>query len=279
MAYPMIDGLIGNHVSIDGQLLDPQCFEARFCFEPIDDLMYYEVIRIEQQIPLFWEDHFQRLMRSIDGRFSVSEKLYSDSLALIQANGLNQVNLRLVLTAHHTIIHEIPSYYPSNAQMQRGVPTGILHWERHDPNIKIINSDYKTAVASRFATGGPFGPPFELLLVDHEGLFTEGSRSNLFFIRGNMVYTAPDHCILKGITRHYVANAIETAGAQLVIRQITLEDLKNGEIDAAFLSGSPIDLLPIASIEALKIPSAANQLFIQINNAYQKIVTSYLENH
>ena len=57
MAYPLIDGLTGPWILLDGELLDPQSAQARICFALTDERMFYEVIRIEEKIPLFWEDH------------------------------------------------------------------------------------------------------------------------------------------------------------------------------------------------------------------------------
>jgi branched-chain amino acid aminotransferase len=176
-------------------------------------------------------------------------------------------------------MHLIPSYYPSPEQFTGGVPTGILQWERQDPNIKIIRADYKTAVAARFAQQGPYGPCFELLLAERQGLLTEGSRSNLFFICGDEILTAPDELILKGITRKYVIQALQAAGGQISVAMVTLDDIAAGRIDAAFLSGSPIDLLPISAIENIQLPSAQNPLFLKAHQAYQSIVRVYLETH
>jgi len=279
MAYPIIDTLTGAWIFIDGQMVAAADPAVQFCYAPTEEKMFYEVIRIEEQTPLFWEDHLERLHRSIAGQFEIPETLYQDSLALIKANQVEQSNLRLVLTGQRTILHQIPSYYPTRAQMKQGVPTGILNWERENPNVKVINSDYKVAVAERFAAGGPFGPLFELLLADQKGELTEGSRSNLFFIRGNEVYTAPDNRILKGITRTYVTSAIAAAGGQLVENMLTYQDIARGAADAAFLSGSPIDLLPISAIEDIQLDSAPNPLFVQINQAYQQIVRDYLDSH
>ncbi|MDD2457788.1 MAG: aminotransferase class IV [Eubacteriales bacterium] len=279
MAYPIIDGLIGAWIVVDGQMVVTTDPVAQFCFVPTEEKMFYEVIRVVEQTPLFWEDHLERLRLSIAGQFAIPETLYQDSRDLIKANQVEHSNLRLVLTEKHTILHQIPSYYPSPEQMQQGVPTGILQWERENPNIKVINSAYKLAVAERFAAGGPFGPLFELLLADRTGELTEGSRSNLFFICGDEVYTAPDSRILKGITRNYVTSAIAAAGGQLVEKMLTYKDIATGAVDAAFLSGSPIDLLPIMAIEDIGLTSAQNPLFVTINQAYQQIVRDYLDSH
>ncbi len=280
MAYPFIDSVTGTWILADGKLLAAADPAARFCFEPTSERMFYEVVRIEAGRPLFWEDHLQRLRHSIGGLFAIPPSLYADSIRLIRANGLEgRSNLRLVLSARHTILHQTPSYYPTPEQMRQGVATGILVWERQNPNIKEIQSDYKAAVAARFAQGGPYGELFELLLADQNGDLTEGSRSNVFFIRGGQVFSAPDNRILKGITRKYVTAAIAAASGVLVEKMIGLSAIRTGEIDAAFLSGSPIDLLPIAAIEEVRLASATNPLFNRINQAYQQIVADYLDSH
>ena len=140
----------------------------------------------------------------------------------------------------------------------------------------LFRSDYKAAVAQAFSREGPYGRPFELLLADRQGYLTEGSRSNLFFIRGNNVLSAPDSRILKGITRQYVIEAMSRAGAVLTETMITRTELTDNPPQAAFLSGSPIDLLPISSIESTRIPSAGHPLFLRINEAYQQILHRYI---
>jgi hypothetical protein len=52
---------------------------------------------------------------------------------------------------------------------------------------------------------------------------------------------------------------------------IGLSAIRTGEIDAAFLSGSPIDLLPIAAIEEVRLASPPIRCFNRINKAYQQI--------
>ncbi len=279
MPYPIVDALAGTRIMANGQLLAADEPAAADLFLPTDETMYYEVIRVTEGIPLFWEDHLARLIRSVAGQFPIPGSLYAESRHLIAANPPGPVNLRLVLTARNRVMHLTPSYYPSPAQMTAGVPTGLLAWERVDPQVKIIRADYKAAVAARFAQPGPFGPCFELLLADSHGYLTEGSRSNLFFIRGETFLTAPDNKILLGITRKYVMQALAAAGGQVQTGMVTMEDISHGRVDAAFLSGSPIDLLPISAIETIQLPSGHNPLFLKANAAYQAIVRTYLDSH
>ncbi len=76
-----------------------------------------------------------------------------------------------------------------------------------------------------------------------------------------------------------VNQAIEKAGLELEIGLLTMDDIRKTEGLSAFLSGSPIDLLPIASIEDRPLKSAANDTFLRLNDAYQSIIREYIEQH
>jgi branched-chain amino acid aminotransferase len=276
VAYPLVDEITGRWLSWDGQLVGVDDPSVSSLFQPSEGQMFYEVVRITSDIPLFWEDHMARLEASISGRIPIPPSLYAESIALIAANSIPDANLRIVLTSGRHVVPLTKSYYPSQESRQIGVPTGILAWERVNPNAKIILSDYKAAVAGRFAQPGPFGRCFELLLADRSGCLTEGSRSNLFFIRQNQVLSAPDNRILLGITRKYVRQAIETAGLSYCEEMLTLEAIRGGGCDAAFLTGSPIDVLPIRAIEDIELASGTHPGMRRLMAAYQTIVDGYV---
>lgn len=276
MPYPIIDDLAGAWVIDRGSLLQADSPAAAGLFLPTGSRMFYEVIRVVRGIPLFWEDHLARLCLSAGGSMDIPSSLYADSRRLIDANGLAEVNLRIVLLAGQAVLHLTPSAYPSPELFRTGVPAGILAWERENPNVKLVRSDYKAAVAARFAEPGPFGRYYELLLADRQGYLTEGSRSNLFFIRQNQVLTAPDDRILKGITRRHILAAIASAGCGLAEELTTLAEIRRDSCDAAFLSSSPFDILPLSSIEDVKLRSAENQLLQKIDQAYRLIVGHYI---
>lgn len=280
MGYPMVENLAGHLIATPAGLLDAASPESAGYFTPCDKPMFYEVVRLVEGQPLFWDDHCQRLRSSVGDQFALdTDHLLRDSRRLIDALGdqARQANLRLVLTADDHVIHLSPTYYPTPEQFAAGVPVTLLHQERKTPNIKTIDPDYKAAVAAGFAAGGPYGAPFELLLVNRQGQITEGSRSNVFFVRGNTVISAPDELILLGITRRHVISAIRTAGARLEIGLLPVEAIESGAVDAAFLTGSPIDILPISAIGATRLPSAGNPLITAIHEAYQAIVRADLD--
>ncbi|MBP7402323.1 MAG: aminotransferase class IV [Clostridia bacterium] len=276
MAYPLIDDLTGGWLVADGRLSRADSRDAEGFSRPVTEPMYYEVIRVLRGVPLFWEDHMARLSRSVAGAFPVdAQGLRRDALRLLEAEGRDQCNLRIVLTGRHSVLHLGPYYYPSEGMIEHGVACGLLSWERETPNIKTVREDYKRAVAAAFSAGGPDGRPFEILLVDREGRFTEGSRSNLFFVRDGTVYTAPDDRILLGITRSHVHKAVLEAGFRLETAMFTYDELVAGAVSAAFLTGSPIDVLPVARIGALEL-DPADPVVRAVRRRYAAILDDYV---
>ncbi len=276
MSYPMIDETAGDLLVADGRLYHREDVAAGRFFAPIDAVIFYEVIRVHDGVPLFWEDHLERLRHSVAGAFAVeSTLLWQESLQLIMAEGRSRCNLRLVVTERHRVIHLSPYYYPQEETIRRGAACGLLAWERENPQIKTVRADYKEAVAAAFAKNRPWGRPFEILLADRAGRLTEGSRSNLFFVDGERVYGAPDARVLLGITRRHVQRAIAAAGFQLREKLFTMEQIAAGAVTAGFLTASPIDVMPIARIDAVPL-DAGNRMVHAIRARYLEILADYV---
>ena len=90
------------------------------------------------------------------------------------------------------------------------------------------------------------GELYEVFLVNRDGIITEGSRSNVFFIKNGEVYTSPTDTVLPGVTRTVIIKILEDAGIPLHYSAIKQEELSG--FDAAFISGTSPKVLPVASI-------------------------------
>lgn len=282
MAYPLIDARLGSWACWNGLLVWLDSPQAEFLFQPVEGPIAYEVVRLVDGLPLFWSDHWQRLAATcVSSGLPIPADLRPDVDALIRktesdGTDLRDANLRLVVGVGHTVVHVFPSYYPDLHMLRQGVTTGILQWERANPQVKLVHEDYKRAVAAALAGDDAGGPYFEVLLADRGGLLTEGSRSNFFLIEHGRVLSAPESRILIGITRKYVLRAIEAAGVESEIAMLTLADIERRGIRSAYLSGSPIDLAPIRSIEAYRLDTPEDPVFERILKAYQRIAAADL---
>jgi len=102
--------------------------------------------------------------------------------------------------------------------------------------------------------------------VDQNGYITEGSRSNIFFIKNGKVHTPPAHAVLKGVTRSHVIGICKELGMEVTKGCLHKDEVSI--IEGAFITGTTVDALPIASIETTGIPSVSCTLILEIIKKY-----------
>jgi D-alanine transaminase len=85
-------------------------------------------------------------------------------------------------------------------------------------------------------------------LFERNGLITEASHCNVFFVKNNIVYTHPTgRYILDGITRIVVLELCEKLGIE--VRQEGISATKIKEMDEAFLTGTSTQVLAIQHLD------------------------------
>src|SRR5690606_31821955 len=128
------------------------------------------------------------------------------------------------------------------------------YYERDNPNAKVLVTSFKEDVAKALKEK----EAFEALLVNKSGYIPEGSRSNMFFVKGDKVYTAKASEVLIGITRKYIFNVCDKLNIKIVEESIHVDDLD--KLDGAFMSGTSVNVLPISSIDNIKLDSVNNRI-------------------
>lgn len=212
----------------------------------------YEVIRVLDGTPVFYEEHLHRLRDSatlmgIDLE-ALTDAIRSDAHRLIEAVALKNDNIKLLIgndTSGLTWLwYGIKGFYPPESWYSEGIQATLLKETRKNPNAKVVHSKLAETV-DKMRQEGKY---FEGILVNELDEVLEGSRSNLFFIKGDTLITAPSHQVLKGITRMKILEMIENHQLKLEERIIHSSEL--AEFDGCFISGTSIDLLPIRAIDA-----------------------------
>ena len=112
-------------------------------------------------------------------------------------------------------------------------------------------------------------------MVDSNGNITEGSLSNIFFIKGSTVYTAPIESVLPGITRKYVVHSCENLNINVVEQYIHFTKLK--EFDSAFITSTSSNVLPVSDIENTTFNSN-HPILRKIMVEFDKVISTYLKN-
>lgn len=239
----------------------------------------YEVIRIIGGLPLFWEAHIERLNGSLHSFGLETSSLKSADIrdkitSLCSENDKEYGNIEILVTAGdektiNILIGFIPHKYPEARDYRQGVRVDIIEAEREKPNTKVKNTDARLAADAFLAESYCF----EVLLKNRNNRITEGSRSNFFYFKRDTLFSSPVAAVLPGITRKYVLVAAERAGIEIQEDFLLLDQVKN--LDAAFLSGTSLGVLPISHIGKHRLNPKHEQLQ-KLMKAFRRLVEGYL---
>ena len=273
-----------SYFIINGETINDTGLRYEAAFE---GKVLYEVIRIMKGKVLFLEGHLDRLDTSIDAIEGqrVDKNLLRKKIELyiekvIDLNGLRDNNIKILLgnidgDSYDLAVHGNPSYYPPQEIYRRGIDTACVLREREDPNVKAVNDDLANMIAKLKEETNIF----EALLVDRNGNITEGSKSNVFFMSGDKLITPTVGTVLPGITRREVMATAHELNLEIVERDIKLEEVMDGSgnIDASFLTGTSLHILPIRKIDDRSFDFENSSALKMLMKAFEKKVEDAID--
>jgi branched-chain amino acid aminotransferase len=245
-----------------------------------DGTSIYEVIRIENTIPLFLENHLNRLFHSADISNLNIDLSYCDIEILIEQlikeNKVLNGKIKIVAlynsnnkSEKELLIYFTPHYFPTKFEILEGVNIGICKVTRTNPNAKILNTKARTKADKSIAKK----KLFEVLLQNDAGYITEGSRSNIFFIKNNTIFTPPENDVLMGITRNNIISVCNQYNINIIEKKIHSSEIS--EMDSAFISGTSLKVLPVRGIET-QIFNTRNSILIDLITLYDSMIEEYV---
>ncbi len=171
-------------------------------------------------------------------------------LRLTISRGAGEIGLDPGLCEKPTLIVTARPFsgYPKE-DYQRGVSAVILQIRRNiaitaDPAVKSLsfldNVIGKIEAKRRDA--------FEGIFLNAEGNLTEGTISNLFWVRNGVLETPlPEAGLLEGITREVVINLATNLG--ISVREGLYSSDLLFQADEAFLTNSGLELMPLTEVD------------------------------
>ena len=238
----------GKKFILNGELQPVGMFDNSLIYEG-DSV--YEVLRMIKGAPIFFPDHMERLVTSV--RLQKKEflanvpTLRKDIISLIRSDKKRETNLKIVFNynngATNYIVYFIEPIYPSETQYQKGVKGILFNAERKDPESKVINHKLRSSIYHKLILESGY----EAILVNENNLITEGSRSNIFFLKDETIITAPDNVILSGITRKYILEICTENKIKVKFACVNAGEIKYYE--AVFMTGTSPMVLPFYCID------------------------------
>ena len=90
------------------------------------------------------------------------------------------------------------------------------------------------------------------LMIDPDGFITEGTGSNFFMVKDNILYTPEGRNILRGITMQTVINDLAPL-LNIKVVEKNIEPFDVYEADEAFMTSTPFCIIPSVTLNGLKI--------------------------
>jgi len=226
----------------------------------------YETVHAYNYKVFHWEDHYKRLLnsarplalrcpwssRTLLNRITQVLKANREpdaSVRITIARGPGPLGLDPSVCPHPTLVMLLHPTRNVERYWKEGISIGITKVRRTppqslDPQIKSNNS-LNTILAKM--EGEKMGV-FEAVLLNVDGYLTEGTTSNLFFVKKGKIYTPELACgLLAGITREAVLKLAVKHGIPAHEGRYTPQDLLRA--DEVFLSSTTLEVVPVVKLK------------------------------
>ena len=264
----------GKKLILNGKSESADLFDNSLVYEG-DSI--YEVIRMVKGNPVFFYDHMERLETSVSLQkkkmLADADSLKKDIIRLSKSEKRKDINLKIVFNYNkgeeNYLIYFIEPIYPTEDQYRNGVKGILFYAERKDPESKVINHKLRSSIFHKLILEGGY----EAILVNENGVITEGSRSNIFFLKDDVLYTAPDNMVLGGITRKHILDIC--AENDITVKMVCLKAAKLSEYEAVFMTGTSPMVLAFNSIDdnkfKVRVPVIEKLRHLYIGRAEESI--------
>ncbi|MBU1014648.1 MAG: aminotransferase class IV [Bacteroidetes bacterium] len=245
-----------------------------------EGITIYEVIRVIDGIPLFIEEHLNRLELSAQlikfdlwlSHKDIERAIYS----LIDKNSNPESNIQLFF--HHKaesnsqnfVCRFIQTHYPEKNAYINGVKSMLFAAERKNPRVKKTDQSLRSKADHAIS----INEVYEVILINHKYEITEGSRSNIFFIQGKTILTPLKKNVLAGVTRQKVIQLCKENNMECIEQDVKSNYLSN--FDAAFFTGTSPKVLPVKSIGQINF-DPGNDLLKRLIKLYDDEIERYIK--
>jgi len=253
----------------------------------------FESMRAYDTRVLKLDEHLDRFLASA-GELQIPVPCSAATLAeavdeLIAANGLDDAYVRLALSrgvgGHRlsldgefrpTLVMTARPFTPYPKECYRQGMTGVtagFHTSPDSPVLRHKSANYLENILAKDAAEREGAG--EAIFVNAHGHVTEGTVSNVFVVEGEETVTAPvSEGLLPGITRAMVLADLAPA-LGLSCREEAFGLGRLFQADEVFLTNSLMEIMPIATIDDVKIGGRVpGQITRELMAAYRKATQS-----
>ncbi len=255
----------------------------------------YETFRLYNTVVFKIREHIDRLFRSASmiglkipkPPESIAEAVYETVRAnkhkeavirITVSRGPGPLGLDPDLCVKPTLVIMSNPFKPYPAQYyKKGLKISIVNTRRNyskalDPQIKSLNF-LNNILAKREAKESR---AHEAVMLNYRGYVTEGTVSNIFFVKDNILCTPSVKAgILGGITRNII---LEIARENNILYKEGLfraDDVYSAQ--EIILSNTSMEVMPVSQIDDVQLKHGPGAITKALHRAYRKKVKHYLK--
>lgn len=241
-----LDGYLQESLEKHLERLTPGCLNGPGMFE---------TMRTVKGEVFLLEPHLKRLTAGLQ-LIGLSNPLTAERWRMViqktmEANHLKEARVRVMVwqDGPHTECSVIvrPLILPSAAVYRKGYKLAVVDERRPLTRLSHVKStDY--GIFWRALEQAQVRLCDEAVLLNEDGKIAEASRSNLFWIKNDVLYTPSVAAgCLAGITRQTILKIARAQGLKVRLVKASLKSLLAA--DAAFVTNSVIGVMPVRSVE------------------------------
>ncbi len=223
----------------------------------------FETIEVSNGVPVFFQQHLQRLIKGshklfmpvpdssvfVMEAFKLSKNSSNAVLKLIYTRGSGGRGYRQPETLHPTRLF---SLYPLPEFPQNFSQSGItirFCVTRLGLNPSLAGIKHMNRLEQVIARAEWIGSDIqEGLMLDMNNNIIEGTMSNLFLVKDNVLYTPViDHCGIEGVLRNILITIANNQQIVVVEKKISKQDIYLA--DEIFITNSIIGIWPVIQLE------------------------------
>ena len=253
----------------------------------------FETVRIYDGKPFMIDEHITRLLNGLKTlrfqKLPAGLKVYA--LKLIEANKVKNGVLRIAVTRGEltagidasackepTVVISAKEGVPYNDEAySRGFRAIVakIRKDQNSPLCRVKSANFLTHILAKGeATDAGVD---EAVMLNHDGLVTEATVSNIFLLKGNTLFTpSVESGILPGVTRKVVIEIDGKTGLNVVEGEIRPEELYGA--DEAFLTNSLMEVMPLVEVDKKQIGNGLpGKVTVEIRRRYQELIASKVQ--
>lgn len=214
----------------------------------------FETIAVENGKPLFLEQHLNRMEKAADflglgscRQRGLTEEKIEEYLDLYDVSLMKHEALKVILSAENMFFQMRNNPYVEESYTQ-GLRAEISKVRRNETSPLVYHKtlNYGDCILEKRAAMA--AGIHEMIFINTKGQISEGTVSNIFFVRKNIVYTPQLSCgLLPGILRSYIMKRFPVTETIIYPDELVY-------YDECFVTNSLMGIMPVRQLGNICFP-------------------------